>query len=221
MKEKRKVNELLLNGQHLCCNGTNIEVLCFLGKGRGGYSYLVLYGGKKMVLKKYHYEPCEVYTFEKNKLEAELRDYKKLAGLHIPMPVLVDINYEEQYIIKEYIEGPTLAELIAEGKLSFRYYLQMRELCKILYKARLNIDYMPQNFVARDGRFFYIDFERNPYSNEWDFEHWGIYFWVNRSGMKKYIKTLDHKYLSKMGKPLHTPANDLKAKLILFILHFV
>lgn len=79
---------------------------------------------------------------------------------------------------------------------------------------------MPQNFVSRNGQIFYVDYERNPYSPEWDFEHWGIYFWVNRKGMKQYLKTLDHKYLSRLGKPLHTPWNDLKAALLLLLLHF-
>lgn len=211
---------MLKTGQQMVCNGVPITVLRFLGKGKGGYSYLIQYGKQQMVLKKYHYEPCEVYTFEADKLKTELRDYKKLTGLGIPVPVLVDVNHEEQYIIKEYIDGPTLAELAASGRLSFRYYRQMKQLCKILYGANLNIDYMPQNFATRNGQIFYVDYERNPYSPEWDFEHWGIYFWVNRKGMKQYLKTLDHKYLSRLGKPLHTPWNDLKAAFLLLLLHF-
>ena len=162
----------------MVCNGTPITILRFLGKGKGGYSYLVQYGDQQRVLKKYHYEPCEVYTFESDKLKTELRDYRKLSGLHIPLPMLIDVNYEEQYIIKEYIDGPTLAELAASGRLSFQYYRQMKQICTILYGANLNIDYMPQNFASRNGQIFYVDYERNPYSPEWDFEHWGIYFWV-------------------------------------------
>lgn len=211
---------MLAIGEKMICNGVPISVLRFLGKGKGGYSYLVQYGEQQMVLKKYHYEPCEVYTFEANKLQTELRDYKKLTGLRIPMPSLVDVNHEEQYIIKEYINGPTLAELIAEGHLPFQYYRQMKQMCTTLYETNLNIDYMPQNFVSQNGRLFYVDYERNPYSAQWDFEHWGIYFWVNRKGMRQYLKTLDHKYLSRLGKPLHTPMNDLKARIILFFLYF-
>ena len=211
---------MLKIGQQMVCNGTPITVLRFLGKGKGGYSYLVQYGDRQRVLKKYHYEPCEVYTFESDKLKTELRDYRKLSGLHIPLPLLIDINYEEQYIIKEYIDGPTLAELAASGRLSFQYYRQMKQICTILYVSNLNIDYMPQNFASRNGQIFYVDYERNPYAPEWDFEHWGIYFWVNRRGMKQYLKTLDHKYLSKLGKPLRNPWNDLKARFFLLLLHF-
>lgn len=211
---------MLKIGQQMICNEIPITVLRFLGKGKGGYSYLVQYGKQHMVLKKYHYEPCEVYIFEADKLETELRDYNKLVGLGIPVPNLVNVNHKEQYIIKEYIDGPTLAELAALGHLSFQYYRQIKQLSIILYEANLNIDYMPQNFVSRDGKIFYVDYERNPYSPQWDFEHWGIYFWVNRKGMKQYLKTLDHKYLSKLGKPIHTPWNDLKAAFILFFLRF-
>lgn len=126
---------MLKIGQQMICNEIPITVLRFLGKGKGGYSYLVQYGKQHMVLKKYHYEPCEVYTFEADKLETELRDYNKLVGLGIPVPNLVNVNHKEQYIIKEYIDGPTLAELAALGHLSFQYYRQIKQLSIILYEA--------------------------------------------------------------------------------------
>ena len=40
-----------------------------LGKGKGGYSYLVTDGTQEYVLKQIHHEPCTYYQFA-NKLEA-------------------------------------------------------------------------------------------------------------------------------------------------------
>ena len=44
-------------------NGKEFEVIRLLGKGKGGYSYLVTDGEKQYVLKQIHHEPCAYYTF--------------------------------------------------------------------------------------------------------------------------------------------------------------
>ena len=43
-------------------NDVEYSVLRLLGKGKGGYSYLVTDGSKQYVLKQIHHEPCEYYT---------------------------------------------------------------------------------------------------------------------------------------------------------------
>ena len=44
-----------------------------LGKGKGGYSYLVTDGTADYVLKQIHHEPCDYYQFG-DKIESELND---------------------------------------------------------------------------------------------------------------------------------------------------
>jgi len=72
----------------LTVNDTKYTVLRLLGKGKGGYSYLVTDGRAQYVLKQIHHEPCDYYTFG-DKLQSELRDYKTLRTLGIPMPELL------------------------------------------------------------------------------------------------------------------------------------
>ena len=51
------------------------NVLKLLGKGKGGYSYLVEDGDHNLfVLKKIHHEPCSYYSFPEDKLSLELND---------------------------------------------------------------------------------------------------------------------------------------------------
>ena len=78
------------NGSHLMhdtltVNDAEYAVIKLLGKGKGGYSYLVTDGEREYVLKQIHHEPCEYYTFG-DKLQSELRDYKTLRtpfeGIH-------------------------------------------------------------------------------------------------------------------------------------------
>ena len=92
-------------------NDTEYTVLRLLGKGKGGYSYLVTDGEREYVLKQIHHEPCEYYTFG-DKLQSELRDYETLRALGIPLPRLLAVDKAQERLLKEYIAGP-VATLIA------------------------------------------------------------------------------------------------------------
>ena len=63
-------------------NKKEYTIIKLLGKGKGGYSYLVNNDGLLFTLKQIHHEPCEYYQFG-NKIEAELRDYERLLQIGI------------------------------------------------------------------------------------------------------------------------------------------
>ena len=164
------------NAPKMTVNGTEYTVIKLLGKGKGGYSYLVTDGRVQYVLKQIHHEPCEYYTFG-DKLQSELRDYETLRDLGIPMPRLLAVDAQQERILKEYIAGPTVAELFKAGRMEPDWLNQVQAMCSLLYPAGLNIDYYPTNFVPRDGTLYYIDYECNAYMEQWDFEHWGAQYW--------------------------------------------
>lgn len=157
-------------------NGKDYNVIRLLGKGKGGYSYLVTDGDKQYVLKQIHHEPCDYYTFG-DKLASELRDYEKLLGIGIPLPKLLDVDTQQERILKEYIDGETVDRIVLADQMQPEYDDQIREICNKLYAANLNIDYYPTNFVVQNGILYYIDFECNDYMEQWDFEHWGKTYW--------------------------------------------
>ena len=66
----------------------------------------------------------------------------------------------------------------------------MRELSARVSAAGLNIDYFPTNFVARDGRLFYIDYECIDYTDEWNFENWGVKYWSKTKKFKEYLEQI-------------------------------
>ena len=161
-------------------------VLRLLGKGKGGYSYLVTDGAGEYVLKQIHHEPCEYYQFG-DKLASELRDYDRLRKIGIPMPKLLDVDEQQERILKEYIPGDTIDLLVKEDRMEDGFYWQMEDICRLLYPANTNIDYFPTNFVVREGTVFYIDCECNDYMEQWDFEHWGSKYWWKSQEFKKYF----------------------------------
>lgn len=158
-------------------NDKDYQVICLLGKGKGGYSYLVTDGAGEYVLKQIHHEPCDYYQFG-DKLASELRDYKRLSQLNILMPKLLAVDEAQERILKEYIDGPTVAKLVENGEMKPDYLIQIRSMCDVLYANGLNIDYYPTNFVVQDGRLYYIDYECNCYMQQWDFDNWGIQYWI-------------------------------------------
>lgn len=81
-------------------NDAEYRVIRLLGKGKGGYSYLVTDGTAQYVLKQIHHEPCAYYTFG-DKLRSELRDYETLRKLGIPMPRLLEVDTRQERIPEE------------------------------------------------------------------------------------------------------------------------
>ena len=167
-------------------NEKSYEVIKLLGHGKGGYSYLVTDGTKEYVLKQIHHEPCDYYQFG-NKIESEMKDYKRLKEIGIPMPEMFEVDIEKERILKEYIKGDTIFDYVLRNEVKPDYVEQVKKMCVVLYAANTNIDYFPTNFVVQAGKLFYIDYECNDYMQEWDFEHWGIKYWSKTDEFNQYL----------------------------------
>ena len=163
--------------ESLTVNGRPYQILSLLGKGKGGYSYLAQgEDGRQYVLKQIHHEPCNYYQFG-DKLQSELRDYRRLMGIGIPLPELLEADVQNERIQKEYIQGPTIAQLVEKNQMEPEYYDQIQAMCALLYPANTNIDYYPTNFVVSQGKLYYIDYECNDYMAQWNYENWGRQYW--------------------------------------------
>ena len=173
--------------KEMTVNGKSYTIIKLLGKGKGGYSYLAESGNNRDVLKQIHHEPCDYYQFG-NKLEAEIRDYRKLKEIGIKMPVMLETDVENERILKEFIEGDTIYQLVLEDKMKTDYIEQLHRMCALLYAANTNIDYFPTNFVVHNEEIYYVDFECNDYMEEWNFENWGVKYWSKTPEFLQYVK---------------------------------
>ena len=171
---------------HISVNRTEYRIIKLLGHGKGGYSYLAQRDGTYYVVKQIHHEPCDYYSFG-NKIEAEYNDYHRLVQTGIRMPKMLDIDWEQERILKEYIDGPTIYDLVKTDAMNHSYLLQMQEMARAVYSAGLNIDYFPTNFVVRDDLIHYIDYECNGYMDQWNFENWGIKYWSKTPEFLDYL----------------------------------
>ncbi len=171
-------------------NGKLYKVEKLLGKGKGGYSFLVSKDEKNYVLKQIHHEPCSYYQFG-DKIQSELNDYKRLKEIGIRLPLMLDVDVEKERILKEYIEGSIIYDLVLNDQMKDEYVQQMKDMCQLLYPAKTNIDYFPTNFVVQGNEIYYIDYECNNYMEEWNFENWGIKYWSKTPEFIQYVE--DHK----------------------------
>lgn len=170
----------------LYVNDEAYQVLSLLGHGKGGYSYLVTDGNLNYVLKQIHHEPCDYYTFG-DKLATELADYEKLLATGIAIPILLEVDRDKEHILKTYVAGPTIYELVAKDQMLQTYYDQIEKMAEQVKSFHLNIDYYPTNFVVQDSKLYYIDYECNSYMEEWSYEEWGKKYW---SKTKEFMDTL-------------------------------
>ena len=173
-------------GERVTVCGMACRVLRLLGRGKGGYSWLAEADGRQVVLKQIHHEPCDYYAFG-DKIEAERRDYRRLRDAGIRMPQMLAIDARSERVVKEYIEGPTVFELVRDGASAGAYLPQAREMAAQARAAGLNIDWFPTNFVARDGLIWYVDYECNDYMDAWSFENWGVKYWSRTPEFEAYL----------------------------------
>ena len=172
-------------------SGREYEIVLLLGHGKGGYSFLARADGKQFVVKQIHHEPCDYYSFG-NKIEAECRDYERLLAAGIRIPRMVAVDTDNERIVKEYISGKTVFELVRDGMPVQSYVEQVQEMAALAKAAGLNIDYFPTNFVVQDSLIWYVDYECNEYMDAWNFENWGIKYWSRTNEFKDYLRTLEN-----------------------------
>ena len=90
--------------------------------------------------------------------------------------------------MKEYIDGPTVFELVRDGADVSSYVAQVREMAAQARANQLNIDYFPTNFVVQNGLLWYIDYECNDYMDQWNFDNWGLRYWSRTPEFEAYLK---------------------------------
>lgn len=179
------------NPKTLSINGREFNIVRLLGKGKGGYSYLVTDDdNNRFTLKQIHHEPCSYYQFG-NKIEAEINDYNRLKSIGIRLPEMLDVDIQNERILKEFVDGDTIFDLVLNDRMKDIYLEQMYAMCRLLYPANTNIDYFPTNFIVQNDEIIYIDYECNNYMDEWNFENWGIKYWSKTPEFLQYVK--EHK----------------------------
>lgn len=172
-------------------NGKAFDVISLLCKGERSYSFLVQPHNiphRRYVLKQMFYQPDVLHRVGAY-TQDEITSYRRLSELGIHVPAMMDVDFTEERIIKEYIDGPTVYSLILNDQMEDRYIEQAREINKKLAARHVGINFFPTNFVVGDGRLYYIDYECREYDPEHDFENESLVYWSKSPELLEYIDT--------------------------------
>ena len=99
-----------------------------------------------MFLKQIHHEPCDYYQFG-NKLESRNQGLQEIEEIGIKMPAMLEADVKNERILKEFIDGDTIYQLVFEDKMKTDYIEQLHRMCALLYAANTNIDYFPTKIL--------------------------------------------------------------------------
>ncbi len=190
----------------------NLRLHRLLGKGRSGYSFHAVRERKEVVFKYMHEEIHGYSPFEDARTSLEERDYHRLREMGVRVPELLSSDPERGYLIREFIPGMTAAELVTKGLPSPDLLAQLFEFAHICREATYNIDYFPTNFVIRNGRLYYVDYEVHPYMTAWSLERRGLYYWANTAGMRAFLHHGSTRLLHApdgAGEPLRAPFEQI------------
>lgn len=145
-------------------------------------------------------------------IDKELFSYERLKALEINVPKLLGYNRELNLVIKEYLEGKDLLGIIRDQTLGKDNFGELLKYSESLNADNLNIDYFPANFILKEDSLYYINYKVFPYSEELNLRNWGIYYWINNEGIKKYLETGEEKYINKLDEKTPIVNDDLDKK---------
>ena len=91
-------------------------------------------------------------------------------------------------LLKELIPGETIYQLVLRDALEPWHLEQVRSLSGALRAQGLNLDWFPTNFIGREGILYYVDYECNPYMDQWSFESWGVRYWSRTPEFDAYAR---------------------------------
>ncbi|AHC16749.1 hypothetical protein [Salinispira pacifica] len=163
-----------------------------LWRGKSAESSLYSDGQRHIVIKRFVSRE-ENYISLKDALSLELGSYEKLRKFEVPVPELLSWTQSPPILMKEFVPGPTVMELLARGHLDAPLIEMARNIAQTVESKGWNIDYFPANFVYQKelNRLVYIDYEIQPFTPEWSFENWGSWYWFNHPGFQSFLKSGD------------------------------
>ncbi len=199
---------LALTDQQLWLGKTPYRLIKELGRGKSAISYLYQCQGERdvdglpdqVVLKHYRPTPEQIIPFSQT-LEFELCSYHRLQKSDISHPRLLAFCADAYCLVKEFIAGEVIIDLLVEQGLDDRHFRPIFTMAKQVQQAGWHIDYYPANFVLNEQGLFYIDYEAHPYNAEWDFANWGIFYWLNREGIRRFRESGEITHINKPGQP--------------------
>jgi len=164
--------------------------------------YLVEFKSKKYIAKKYD---LTSQMLDDVKVRKNLKKY----GLFVPKYKKID--KKNNVTIEEYIEGKNSLERLLESELPDEHYKELYNVYRFCRFSKIDIDYMPENFILKGKTLYYMSFDYGPQNPNHNLENEGMYYWLYSPEFYQHVKSLGYDFDRK--KILTTP--EVKKKIVL------
>lgn len=115
-------------------------------------------------------------------------NYKKLKTTGVKIPKIYYVDKKNFSCACEYIDGPTVLELISKNDLNENIYEQIFLMSWYAKNDGLLLNFMPENYRYFNKTLFYIPLTFEKYNEKDSFHLKGIQYWVYSNTLVNYLK---------------------------------
>ncbi len=145
-------------------------------------TYVATNKGKKFLFSRYF-----------QNFEAVVDDYKKLSKSGINIIKIVLIDKKEKIIVRDFIDGKTVFDELLISDLPEKYFEQLFLMYRFCRFSKININYLPDNFIMYRNQLVYISHEIGDYNKVRNLENWGIRYWFYTKEFAQYLRVKEMK----------------------------
>ena len=119
----------------------------------------------------------KAYHPETPAMARDVESYETLKALGVMMPLLLHVEPSQRMLVKQYLNGDTVAQMLKKQRLNPLLLSKMKDLADYLKNKGVMLDYHPENFIVSDTLIYYVDYTCLPYDSTNDFDHVGLALW--------------------------------------------
>ncbi len=141
---------------------TNLGVLTIdspINYGGTTVSYRARCAGRWLVLELVDEEGWLDDRAVAEEVRRRVRAYAALVAGGVPVPRLLDHDVSRGYLVKEYLAGSNVGEILSQGRLGSGVVDQFGALTRLVRRHDLSIDWSPANFLVVNGGLHYTAYE--------------------------------------------------------------
>lgn len=153
-------------------NKEKYTILRNFGYRNNGYLYVVSHGETLYMLKEVHGE-----------IEKIVKDYEFLLKQGIPMPKLIDVDFEKGLLVAEYLDGESAYSLLQKEELLDTYLDQLRKMSVQVEQHNVCLDYFPTHYVCLDKVLYYTHYTCEKYSDANRFDTCVKKYWIGKEDL--------------------------------------
>lgn len=147
--------------------------------------YLAVFQGKKFIIKQYNLT---------SKMLDDVKVRNKLEKYGIYVPKYKKIDKKHNATIEEYLDSKNCYEKLLEEELSDDYYKELFNVYRFCRFSKIDLDYMPENFVLYKKKMYYTSFDYGPQNARENLENYGLYYWIYSQEFYDRTKRLGHDF---------------------------